>query len=81
MKIDKLHSKGKKIWQPALTVGDHTLESFGEKTSTNSRADNKYVVRDPTCDSSDPVVRAMYQQVCQLDNAQSKGFVLSIGMT
>lgn len=60
---NKLYTKGEKIWEPSLTVGDHTLQSFGEKISTNSRADNKYVVRDPTCNSSDPVVRAMYQQV------------------
>lgn len=64
MRTDKLRGKGTKVWEPSLTVGDHSLSSFGKVTSANSRADNKYVVRDPTCNSSDPVVRTMYQQVC-----------------
>lgn len=60
---NKFRSQGEKFWDPSLNVGDHTLKSFGKDISTNSRADNKYVVRDPTCNSSEPVVRAMYQKV------------------
>ncbi len=55
-------AKGTKIWQPKLTVGEHTLKSFGRETSDNPRADNKHVVKDPTCSSNNPVVRAIYQQ-------------------
>ena len=59
-----VYSKGQKIWEPKLTVGEHSLKSFGEDISSNSRADNKYVVKDPTCNSTQPVVRAMYHEVC-----------------
>jgi hypothetical protein len=60
---DVYHREGRLIWEPTLTVGDHTLKSFGQEISTNSKADNKYVVRNPTCDSSEPVVRTMYEKV------------------
>ncbi|KAI8104897.1 hypothetical protein M9435_000074 [Picochlorum sp. BPE23] len=59
---DVYHREGRLIWEPTLTVGDHTLKSFGQEISTNSKADNKYVVRNPTCDSSEPVVRTMYEK-------------------
>ena len=58
----KYYAKGTKIWQPSLTVGEHALKSFGKDTSTNDRANNKHVVKDPTCSSDEPVVRAIYQE-------------------
>lgn len=73
---DKYHRQGRLVWEPTLTVGDHTLKSFGQEISTNAKADNKYVVRDPTCDSSNPVVRAMYEKVCRHDVVTSEPHIL-----
>jgi len=55
--------KGSLIWNPTLKLGEHTLENFGKDISINDGADNKYVVRNPTCDNSNPVVRAVYEKV------------------
>lgn len=55
--------KGSLIWHPTLKLGEHTLENFGKEISTNDGADNKYVVQNPTCDNSDPVIRAVYEKV------------------
>jgi hypothetical protein len=58
----KYYARGTKIWEPKLTVGEHSLKTFGKVTSTSARGNNKHVVKDPTCSTSDPVVRAIYEE-------------------
>ena len=55
---------GELAWNPTLVLGDHALKKgFAKETSTAPKANNKYVVQDPTGDSTAPVVKAVYQKV------------------
>lgn len=56
--------KGTLIWNPTLVLGDNALsQGFAKNTMTYPKANNKYVITDPTGDSQDPVVKAVYQKV------------------
>lgn len=55
-------SSGTLVWAPKLTLGDNALKNgFAPDMKVDPRANNKYVIKDPTGDSQDPVIKAVYQ--------------------
>lgn len=53
---------GTLVWAPKLVLGDDQLtQNFAPDMTTDARANHKTVIMDPTGDSQDPVIRALYQ--------------------
>ena len=70
-------NKKEPYWEPQLTIGDDGLsKDFAKYIKTSSGSDNKYVVKDPTGASCDPVIKTVYPKGCWSPSSNCNGGAL-----